>query len=149
MGCASTRITRGMALATLAALLVQGCKSGRDDPAAAVVKNMDRMRAEVRTLVADEVRRASLERTIDAMQSDLLAMRHTFKTSLEELRAVNASPQTTRAELEQALDRLDAQRTQAREQLIQRHFELASLTFAAEWQALAGHERRALEAAAR
>ena len=147
MSAAATQVRRRVALFALVVVTATGCGSSRG-PADAVMENLERMRAEARTLVADPQRRAALELSIDGLQSDLLMMRETFRTTLEELRAVNARPEATRAELEQVMDDMDVRRGAARDRVVQRHFDLTALTFAAEWQALAKHERKALQAAA-
>lgn len=128
-------------------LLFAGCSSNRAKGPEAVASHLDDMRGAVTKNVADPQRRSALLQSIDGLQGDLQEMRRVDFDTLTQIRALNTRPDVSRAEMESALDGFDQQRRQARDRVVQRHFELTAKATAQEWQQLAGLERRALTAA--
>jgi len=130
-------------------LLAAGCSANKAKGPEAVAANLNSMRGATTKHVADPQRRSDLLRSIDGLQVDLDALRRVDFDTLTQIRALNTRPDVSRAEMQAAMDTLDQQRRQARERVMQHHFEMTSLTTAAEWKELAGLERKALLSAVR
>jgi len=136
------RRSRSLAVLVLVGWLA-GCSSSKTAPEA-VSGNLEKMRSAATKHVDDAQRRAGLLRSIDGLQVDLDALRRVDFDTMTQIRALNTQPDVSRAVMQAALDDLDQKRREARERVVQHHFEMTALTTAAEWKELAGLERKAL-----
>ncbi|HVY04735.1 MAG TPA: hypothetical protein VHB46_02040 [Burkholderiales bacterium] len=127
--------------------IASGCSGRGVTREEAIADALDAMRAAARQHIADMQRQPVVLKAIDGLQAELASFDDALRLGMEQVRALNANPDTSRADLEVALKSLDAGRKQARQRILQRHFEIIDMTSADEWSTLAPHEKRALLAA--
>lgn len=105
------------------------------------------MRETARRTINDQERLPLLLQSIDGLEAELNAFDGTLAGASQDLLSLNANPDASRGQIESLLDRFESTRKEARQRIVQRHFELIALTNADEWPALSSHERKALIAA--
>ena len=141
------RIPQMLAVMLATGWLAAACSSSKLAGTEAVAADLEKMRSAATKHVDDTQRRAGLLRSIDALQLDLDALRRVDFDTMTQIRALNTQPDISRAEMQATMEKLDQVRRQARERVVQHHFEMIALTTAGEWKELAGPERKALLAA--
>ena len=90
--------------------------------------------------VKEYVKDEATAKQIIAINKEMIEVEVSFKKvskkSSEQLNAINENRLSTASEFEQAFAALDAQRTAAREQILERRFRMRALMSAKEWQSV-------------
>jgi hypothetical protein len=141
--CWEIRINRNWRL-WLSTLLCAACASHPLPPEELAKANLEAMREAVAIEVPDASRAARLNQAIDGMDDQMrefAAAAHAFQ---ENVRALNARPDATRAEFDTLVERFDTQRSTARKRLLELHFDLIAATTDEEWKRLSPYEKAVL-----
>lgn len=128
----------------LMATLCAACAGSHQSPNDQLAAEMQAMQDAVPRYVHDPQRAAQLFATIHDLNADLVAFRSLLDRMHADLHALNARPDSTRADFEQVTDTYDTQRKTIRTRVLQRHRALIAATTADEWKDLARFERDAL-----
>lgn len=149
--CTTSRAYRGLGAAAMSAALtlVAACGAVNRTPEQRLAHEVQALRLAVPAQVKDPARAARVIDAVDGLGADLDRFQQLFAAARQQLHAAHRRPDITREELESLVTRFDGQRRALRAQVLQRHLAMVAATTADEWQALAPHERRALEAVAR
>jgi hypothetical protein len=123
-----------------------GC-ADKLEPRQKIARALQEMSGEVPQQVPDPQRQQRLQDAITGLDGDLGSFESALEGMRSELRAVNARPDATRAEIERVLDDFDAKRKTIRERVLQHHFAMIAATTDDEWHQLSHYERDALSAA--
>jgi len=130
------------------ALALASCAGNRPSARDTIASDIEEMRAAAAQSIKDPGRAKRVDRSIDGLGKDLLALQEAIANLRFHLRTVNARPDATRAEFDALLDTFEAERKALRSRILARHFELTAATTEEEWKALWRHERDALSVAA-
>ena len=136
---------RGTGLATLAAVLMQGCATPQPSPTEQIADRVVALHDAVTVYVPDARRKQRLHPAIDSFDDEFKTFGATTVAFYDLLRALNAQPDASRGQFSDLTARYEAEREAHRERVTQIHYHLIALTTAEEWRSLARHEAALLE----
>lgn len=143
------RIFGAAALFTLllgvTALAVPGC-GGKDRTRDQQIERYSaELRAAVSDNVADEQRKTQMLLLVDQLQAIQLRFSQETTEFIANYRRLNADYDSTRPAFEQLFSDYNAKRIRARSEVLDQHFQLASLATPAEWDAIGKAESKLYE----
>jgi hypothetical protein len=141
------RITgRVLCISVVVAQLSAACMSSHLSSQQLVRANLEAMHEAIASRVPDAQRATRINQAIDRLDAELLSFEAILQTFHSRAEALNARPNTTRAEFEALLEQFETQRIATRTRVAQLHFDMIAATTSEEWKELARYERAALTA---
>jgi hypothetical protein len=120
-------------LVSFAVVALPGCKSNNPNPEQTTESATQKLRRVIASDVAEQGRRAQMLKLVDRMEEVQSAFNKEIADFVTHYQTLNANYDATRAAFDQLFSQYNTERTQARSQALDLHFQLAALATDKEW----------------